>query len=436
MGLIKHFFVINSRGNPIIIRAFLDETNIAVVEDFYQRLTEEPPPPPIFRLEQLTYCWVNCAGLYFVVATPENMSPSTLELLLRRITVVLSDYLGKCTELSIQKNLALCYEVVDEVLSFGCPQATDSSMLLHLVHNEVEYDQNFLTTFLQTEIFPGEGFDRPLALKTSERTKTNNEIFIVLSEKLSLTLTAQGNIINSNITGLCTVKSFLQSVPSCVIQLDSQAFFKTRNMPKNLLYEYDDITFAPYALTNSFDSDRSISFCPPQGSSLLFTYRTTRPPSPPPFTVVPYFENTQPKVVVVRVAVTSTFPVDVKATDVSIIFQCPVETSSASCELPQSVLDKQSSEFDSKNRQVVWRIKEFGGLAEYNARFRFIFDGGIPGAAETLLGPIAIDFTIAGPLPSGLSVKNFIVSTQGTSNEPHKWMKEITQAGSYTFNFI
>jgi AP-4 complex subunit mu-1 len=408
---------------------------MSVVDTFYQRISEFPPPPPVFRIEALTYAYVLCNSLYFVVATTESMSPTLLVLLLRRITTVLSDYMGRCTEVTMQKNLALVYEVVDEVLSFGCPQATDSQTLLHLVHNEVPYEQNFLTEFIQTEIFPGEGFDRPLALSTTQRSKTNNEVFLIINEKISMTISLQNQVLQTLISGLCSCKSFLQGVPSCSLQIDPQCFFMSRQMPHDLMLKYDDITFSPFVQTTSFDSDRSISFVPPEGTSLIFTYRTQRDIQPP-FLIQAFFENTQAKVVVVRISVQSTFPVDSNASDVCIHFQCPIETSNASCELPSTVLDNQSSDYDSKNRQVNWRIKKFGGLTEFSARFRFIFDNGIPAAAESLLGPISLDFTLIGSLPSGLNIKNFLVSTQGTSNTPHRWYKETANAGSYTFNFI
>ena len=435
MGLIKYFFVINSRGNPICVRSFLDEVKHSVIAAFYQRLTEEPAPPPIFRLDSLTYAYVICNNLYFVIATYDSMSATMLTLLLRRITTVLSDYMGRCTETVMQKNLALVYEVVDEALSFGCPQATDSQSLLHLVHNEVPYDQNFLTGFIQTELFPGEGFDKPLALAKTERTKTNNEVFLILQEKVSMTMTAQNQVLQTTISGICSIKSFLQNQPSISLQIDPQCYFLSRNQPKNLYYKFDDITFAPYAITSSFDSDRSITFSPPDGTSLLFTYRTQRDVQPP-FLCQTFFENVQSKVVVVRVSIQSTFPVEVNATDVVVHFQCPVETSNATCEIAPSVADSQASDYDSKSRQVNWLIKKFEGLTEFSGRFRFIFDNGIHGAAESLLGPISLSFNLNGLCPSGLTIRNLIVSTQGSSNNPHKWIKETANAGSYTWNFI
>jgi hypothetical protein len=396
-------------------------------------MTEDPPPPPVFRIDSLTYAYVMYNQLYFVVATTDSMSPTMLILLLRRITIVLSDYIGRCSEVLMQQHLALVYEVVDEAISFGCPQTTDSQTLLHLIHNEVKYEQNFLTEFIQTELSPGEGFNRPLA--TSDRSKTNNEIFLILNEKISLTMTATNHLINSTISGVGQIKSFLQGVPTCSLQLDPQCYFASRNMQKDLMLKYDDITFAPFVTTTSFDSDRSIVFTPPEGTSLLFMYRTSRDITPP-FTIQTVFENVQSKVVVCRVSIQSTYPVERSALDVIVHFQCPAEISNASCEIAPSVKDVQSSSYDSKSRQVNWVINKLDGMTEVSARFRFIFDNGIPAAAESLLGPISLDFDYTGPLPSGLSIKNFLVSTQGTSNEPHRWCKETAMAGSYTWNFV
>jgi hypothetical protein len=212
-------------------------------------------------------------------------------------------------------------------------------------------------------------------------------------------------------------------------------FFATRGTPQNLELKYDDIVFAPFVQAHSFDSDRSIAFSPPQGLTTLFNYRTTRP-FKAPFAIVPYFENKQVKVVVVRVSVQSTYPAEQSATGFELRFQVPVETSNASCELPSSVADKQSGEYDAKSRQVVWKITKFPGLSEFSARFRFIFDHGIPTAAETLLGPLALQFHLLDTLPSGASIKNINVSTAGSSTPPKRWVKMETVASCYTFNLI
>lgn len=435
MGIIKYFFILNNRGSPVVVRAFLCEPNQAITESFYNVVTQEKPPEPVLRLDNYNFTYIVHSDLYFVIVTEEIMSPSLLIELLTRIVSVISDYAGRCTELIMQQNLALIYEIVDEVLSFGCPQATDSSNLLHLVHNTVNYEPGILRTIDFMNVFTGAEYDRPLAVNQDQRAKQPNEVFFILNEKVEMLLTSSNQSIRTTITGVGTVKSYLEGLPNILIQLDPQMCVATRSMAQNLALRYDDIVFAPFVQTQSFDGDRSMTFAPPQGESVVFEYRCSRPVNPL-FTITPYFENVQSKVVVVRVSIQANYPAEEFANDVKIIFQCPVEISSASCELPNSVSDTQSSHFDSKTRQVTWSIKKFVGLNEFSGRFRFIFDNGIPCKAESILGPISLEFVHVGNLISGMTIKNFVVSTSGSQQQPKRWLKEMTTADCYTFNFI
>jgi len=435
MGLIKYFFVLNGRGSPIIVRGFLDEASQSIVETFYQRLIADPPPQPVFRLDGINFAYAPINSLYFVTATRDSMAPSMLLEIMSRISVVITDYAGKCTEKSLQKNLALAYEIVDEVLSFGCPQATDSSNLLHLVHNVVSYDENIITDFIKDTLFPGSTFDRPLALPLDQRLKTQNEIFLIINETVNLTLNTQNQILRCNICGKGSIKSFLQGQPSVLLQLDPQMTVASRPIPKNLALKYDDICFAPFVQSQSFDSDRSMTFAPPSGESDIFSYRTSRPIQPP-FTFSIVFESVMAKVVVVRLSLQSTFPPNYHATDVTTIVQCPVEISSVSCEIPSGVLGSQTPGYDRATRQATWIVKDFPGMQEFSIRFRFIFDNGLSAPAETILGPIALKYTIENFLASGLSLKNFMASTSGSASPPKKWSRLISTGGCYTINLI
>ena len=435
MGLIKYFFCVNNRGSPVAIRGFLTEPSQGIIELFYNKMGESPPPDPAFRLSNMNFAYITHAQLYFVLVTEESMAPSLLLELLGRLTNVISDYAGRCTEMVMQQNLGLVYEIVDEVLSFGCPQATDSGNLLHLVHNTVAPKSSILNDIDFLDVFKATDYDRPLAVDARERSKSQNELYFILRENLEITLDTQNRPMRSLITGQGICKSYLQGSPSVFIQLDPQMWFASRGNQSSLALAYDDIVFAPFVQTQSFDSDRSMTFVPPEGVSTVFNYRTARAVSPP-FVITPIFENKQTKVVVVRLSIQSNYSAEACANDVEVRFQCPVEISSASCELPASVSDSQSGEYDNKQRQVVWRIKKFKGLSEFSARFRFMFDQGIPCAAETLLGPIAMNFQLIDHIPSGASIKNLLVSSPGSGTAPKRWSKLEAVGQSYTFNFV
>lgn len=433
MPAIKHFFVLNSRGSPILIRSFLTEPSQEAVEYFYQKVISTSCPPPIFHFENHHFAYIMYANLYFVLSTSESMSPTLLLELLTKVTILFTDYIGTCSEIKMQKNLAICYEILDEAVSFGCPQATESGHLLHLVHNTVYRESGLINDYIEKELDPSKGFVRPLAIPIEVRNKAANDCFMVFTETLNLELSAQNRVLNSSVSGTARIKSFLLGSPSVMVQLDPQVTVKTRPIPKDLMIKLDDIVFAPSIQAKSFDSDRSINFAPPDGLSDIFYYRTSEVKHFL-YQINYDFENKQNKVAVCRVTVRSTYPAENYTNYFSLKFQCPVEISSASCEVHSSVQETQSSEFDRKNRQIIWKIKKFQGLSEFTARFRFIFDDGILIAPELILGPIALDFSIWNILPSGLGVKEYLVSTTGTQMTPNKWMKRECLAGSYTYN--
>ena len=434
--MIEHFFIVDKKGFALAARSFLTEPNHQIITDFHERVSSNPPPDPVFQVDGMNYASYLNGNLYFVLATHDaSASGSTLLNLLERLVQVITDYAGTCTELVLQRNLALVFEIVEEVICFGFPQATDSTNLLHLVHNTVKYDRSLLEKIDVLNVFPEHDFDRPIAILQRKKDKLRNEMFVVLTEKLNVVLDCDNHILRCETVGSCLVKSFLQGQPVVYIQLDPHMTVETRKMPQNFGLDYDDIVFAPFVYPDTFDVDRSFRVAPPEGQNVLFTYRTGRPIILP-YTISVVFENRQPKAAVVRVSLQSNYPAEVTAEDVAVIFQCPVETSNAACELPPTVQEFQSQEYDEKERQVTWRIKKFKGLCEYSARFRFIFDNGIPVAAEKILGPISLKFNIVDYVASGLSIHKIDVSTSGSEKPPKKWMRQTTIAGDYTYELM
>lgn len=68
------------------------------------------------NIDGVNYVHVKVAGLFFVVTTMVNISPSLLLELLQRIARVTKDYLGVLNEDSLRKNFILVYELLDEVI--------------------------------------------------------------------------------------------------------------------------------------------------------------------------------------------------------------------------------------------------------------------------------------------------------------------------------
>lgn len=95
--------------------------------------------------------YIKQTGLYFVITTRRNVSPTfSLELLNRIAKVgirdlcyvahvwsqIFKDYCGIVTEEAIRKNFVLIYELLDEILDFGYAQSTTTETLKAFVYSD------------------------------------------------------------------------------------------------------------------------------------------------------------------------------------------------------------------------------------------------------------------------------------------------------------
>jgi AP-1 complex subunit mu len=110
---------------------------------------------------------------------------------------------------------------------------------------------------------------RPEGIKHSK-----NEIFLDVIERLNLLVSASGNVLRSEILGTVRMKSFLSGMPELKLGLNDKALFDmTGRTSKGKLIEMEDIKFHQCVRLNKFESERNITFIPPDGEFELMTYR-------------------------------------------------------------------------------------------------------------------------------------------------------------------
>jgi AP-1 complex subunit mu len=103
---------------------------------------------------------------------------------------------------------------------------------------------------------------------------TKNEIFLDVVEKLNLLVSANGNVLSSEIIGAVKMRSFLSGMPELKLGLnDKQLFDMTGRTSKGKLIELEDIKFHQCVRLNRFENERNITFIPPDGEFELMTYR-------------------------------------------------------------------------------------------------------------------------------------------------------------------
>jgi AP-4 complex subunit mu-1 len=80
-------------------------------------------------VEGVSYLYLKQQALYFVLTTYANVQPSYGLELLARAAQLFKDHCGILSEEALRRNFTLVYEILDELIDFGYPQATSTEQL-------------------------------------------------------------------------------------------------------------------------------------------------------------------------------------------------------------------------------------------------------------------------------------------------------------------
>jgi AP-1 complex subunit mu len=151
----------NKQGKVLIWRDYRGDVRLGAAERFMDILmaSEDAEAKPIFVEDGITYVSVNHSNLIRTVhllllgsrsflgssqpshctrsthphtvlaVTPKNADAAMMLLFLYKLIQVLVNYFNRLEEESIKDNFIIIYELLDEMMDFGYPQATDAKIL-------------------------------------------------------------------------------------------------------------------------------------------------------------------------------------------------------------------------------------------------------------------------------------------------------------------
>lgn len=195
-----------------------------------------------------------------------NANVVSLLVYLTSLTDVFTHYFGDMTEASIKDNFVIIYELFDEMMDYGYPQVTDHKILHDYITQESFKSENASKTLSTvTNVVSW----RPEGIKYRK-----NEIFLDVIEKVNLQMAANGNIISSDIIGTVHVKSCLSGMPELKLGLNDKLMLENSGAgSKARAIEMEDVRFHQCVRLTRFETDRTISFIPPDGEFELMNYR-------------------------------------------------------------------------------------------------------------------------------------------------------------------
>jgi AP-4 complex subunit mu-1 len=345
---------------------------------------------------------------------------------------VFKDYCGVLSEETIRTNFILVYELLDEVIDFGYVQGTSTELLKAYVHNEpvvVEQKKGFKLPDINSSTTPSTAVDKPIMARDRKGKNRKNEIFVDIFEKINITFNSSGYVMNSSIDGTIQMKSYLAGNPSLRLALNEELVVGKGTGGGNFgAVEIDDCNFHECVNTETFESEKTLTFLPPDGEFTVMNYRITSD-FRTPFRIFPFFELVSPHKIELIIKIRADIPETNYGANVVVTIPVPKATSSVTSELGTGVVG-QATEYDQKERKTVWKIKKFAGGTEQTLRCRITLDSAHTTAVRKEVGPISMNFEVPMFNPSNLQVR-YLRIQENTGYNPYRWVRYVTRSSSY-----
>jgi len=154
-------YILDAKGKVLISRNYRGDVPFSVAEKFMSKVLEEEEVniKPIVEEEGITYIYIKHQNLYrktdfflkylssvsfkylshpfftfsVLAVTNRNANAAMILLFLYKIVGVFVEYFKELEEESIRDNFVIIYELLDEMMDFGYPQATEPKLLQEYV---------------------------------------------------------------------------------------------------------------------------------------------------------------------------------------------------------------------------------------------------------------------------------------------------------------
>ncbi|XP_067661761.1 AP-3 complex subunit mu-1-like isoform X1 [Haliotis asinina] len=263
--MIHSLFVINNSGDVFMEKHWKSVIHKSICDYFFEAQNKASCPedvPPVISTPHHYLINIYRNSLYFVAVTTTEVPPLFVVEFLHRICDTFEDYFNECTESQLKEHYVIVYELLDEMLDNGFPLAVESNVLKELIK-----PPNFLRTI--TDTVTGKSTSVSATLPTGQLSNipwrrtgvkyTNNEAYFDVIEEIDAIIDKSGS----------TVIAEIQGYIDCLIKLSGMPDLTLSFINPRLL---DDVSFHPCVRFKRWESERILSFVPPDGHFRLMSY--------------------------------------------------------------------------------------------------------------------------------------------------------------------
>ena len=301
------------------------------------------------------YLYIRHNNLYVLALTKRNTNAAEILLFLHKVVEVFTEYFKVLEEESIRDNFVIIYELLDEMMDFGYPQTTESKILQEYITQESHK--------LEIQARPPIAVTNAVSWRSEGIRYRKNEVFLDVVESLNLLVSANGNVLRSEILGAIKMKCYLSGMPELRLGLNDKVMFETTGRTtRGKAIEMEDVKFHQCVRLSRFENDRTISFIPPDGEFELMSYRLNTQVKPLIW-VECVVESHSGSRIEYLLKAKSQFKRRSTANNVEIIVPVPDDADS-----PRFRTNIGAVHYAPEKSAIVWKIKQFGGNKEFLMR--------------------------------------------------------------------
>ncbi|KAG8932150.1 hypothetical protein FRC03_001294 [Tulasnella sp. 419] len=425
--MISAFFIFNQKGEVLISRLYRTDLKRSIADVFrIQVVSNSDVRSPIITLGSTSFFHVRVNNVYIMAVTKNNANAALVFEFIYKFVNIGKSYFAKVDEEAVKNNFVLIYELIDEILDFGFPQ-----------NSEIDTLKMYITTEgVKSEMAVREESSKITTQATGATSWRRNDIkykkneaFVDVVESVNLLMSAKGTVLRADVDGQIMMRAYLSGTPECKFGLnDKLVLDKTDRGAGDDAVELDDCQFHQCVRLGKFDSDRSISFIPPDGEFELMRYRSTSNVNLPLKVLPTVVEHGRSKVEY-TVTVRTNFNSKLSATEVVIRIPTPLNTTKLDIKVPHG-----KGKYVPAENVIVWKIPRIQGGAEttLNAIAELTATTNRQPWARP---PIDVDFQVLMLTASGLSVR-YLKVFEKSNYHSVKWVRYLTKAaGTYQIRF-
>ncbi|KAL2322904.1 hypothetical protein Fmac_027283 [Flemingia macrophylla] len=257
-----------------------------------------------------------------------------------------------------------------------------------------------------------------------------NEVFLDIVESVNLLMSSKGSVLRCDVTGKILMKCFLSGMPDLKlglndkIGLEKEAQLKSRPTKSGKTIELDDVTFHQCVNLTRFNSEKTVSFVPPDGEFELMKYRITEGVNLP-FKVLPTIKELGRSRIEVNVKVKSVFGAKMFALGVVVKIPVPKQTAKTNFTVTSG-----RAKYNASIDCLVWKIRKFPGQTESTLSAEVELISTTTEKKSWTRPPIQMEFQVPMFTASGLRVR-FLKVWEKSGYNTVEWVRYITKAGSY-----